>query len=31
VSKPGQRWEASELGAAINTDIFGSRAPGLRY
>ena len=31
VSKPGQRWEAGELGAAINTDIFGSRAPGLRY
>jgi NAD(P)-dependent dehydrogenase (short-subunit alcohol dehydrogenase family) len=31
VSKPGQRWEVSELGAAINTDIFHSRAPGLRY
>lgn len=26
----GTRWQASTLGAQINTDIFGSRAPGLR-
>jgi NAD(P)-dependent dehydrogenase (short-subunit alcohol dehydrogenase family) len=26
----GQRWEADKVGAMIATDIFGSRAPGLR-
>jgi NAD(P)-dependent dehydrogenase (short-subunit alcohol dehydrogenase family) len=31
VRKAGKRWEASELSAVMNTDIFGSRAPGLRY
>jgi hypothetical protein len=31
VSKGGVRWEASELSSVFNTDIFHSRAPGLRY
>lgn len=31
IRKPGQRWEASELTALMNADIFKSRAPGLRY
>ena len=31
IKKPGKRWEASELTALMNADIFKSRAPGLRY
>jgi len=31
VRKAGKRWEAAELSSVMNTDIFGSRAPGLRY
>jgi NAD(P)-dependent dehydrogenase (short-subunit alcohol dehydrogenase family) len=31
IRKPGKRWEASELTALMNADIFKSRAPGLRY
>ncbi len=31
ISKPGKRWEASELTALMNADVFHSRAPGLRY
>ncbi len=31
IRKPEQRWEASELSALMNADIFHSRAPGLRY
>lgn len=31
IRKAGKRWEASELTAAMNADIFHSRAPGLRY
>jgi len=31
ISKPGKRWEPSELTAAMNADVFHSRAPGLRY
>jgi NAD(P)-dependent dehydrogenase (short-subunit alcohol dehydrogenase family) len=31
IRKPSQRWEASELTALMNADIFHSRAPGLRY
>jgi NAD(P)-dependent dehydrogenase (short-subunit alcohol dehydrogenase family) len=31
IRKAGKRWEASELTAAINADLFHSRAPGLRY
>ena len=27
----GKRWEATKLGAQLATDIFGTRAPGLRY
>jgi NAD(P)-dependent dehydrogenase (short-subunit alcohol dehydrogenase family) len=27
----GKRWEPAKLTVAMNTDIFGSRAPGLRY
>ena len=31
IRKPETRWEASELTALMNADIFHSRAPGLRY
>ncbi|MCX7621499.1 MAG: SDR family NAD(P)-dependent oxidoreductase [Acidimicrobiales bacterium] len=31
IRKSGQRWEASELTALMNADIFKCRAPGLRY
>jgi NAD(P)-dependent dehydrogenase (short-subunit alcohol dehydrogenase family) len=31
IGKAGRRWEASELTALVNADIFRSRAPGLRY
>ncbi len=31
IRKSGKRWEASELTAVMNADIFHSRAPGLRY
>ncbi len=31
ITKPGQRWEAAELTALMNADLFHSRAPGLRY
>jgi NAD(P)-dependent dehydrogenase (short-subunit alcohol dehydrogenase family) len=27
----GRRWDATELGTQLNTDVFGTRAPGLRY
>jgi hypothetical protein len=30
VSSGGKRWDATKLGTVIATDIFGSRAPGLR-
>lgn len=30
VSSGGKRWKAEELGKVIATDIFGTRAPGLR-
>jgi NAD(P)-dependent dehydrogenase (short-subunit alcohol dehydrogenase family) len=30
LSKPGERWEAAELGAKINASLFRSRHPGLR-
>jgi NAD(P)-dependent dehydrogenase (short-subunit alcohol dehydrogenase family) len=30
INNGGTRWQPSTLGAQINTDIFGSRAPGLR-
>jgi NAD(P)-dependent dehydrogenase (short-subunit alcohol dehydrogenase family) len=31
IRKPETRWEASELTALMNADVFHSRAPGLRY
>jgi NAD(P)-dependent dehydrogenase (short-subunit alcohol dehydrogenase family) len=31
IRKPEKRWEASELSALMNADIFHSKAPGLRY
>ncbi|MDX6418110.1 MAG: hypothetical protein QOG28_2730, partial [Trebonia sp.] len=30
VSSGGKRWDATKLGQVMATDIFGSRAPGLR-
>jgi NAD(P)-dependent dehydrogenase (short-subunit alcohol dehydrogenase family) len=27
----GKRWDATKLGAQLATDVFGTRAPGLRY
>ena len=27
----GKRWDASKLGQQLATDVFGTRAPGLRY
>ncbi|HYI62983.1 MAG TPA: SDR family NAD(P)-dependent oxidoreductase [Acidimicrobiales bacterium] len=27
----GRRWDATTLGAQLATDVFGTRAPGLRY
>jgi NAD(P)-dependent dehydrogenase (short-subunit alcohol dehydrogenase family) len=27
----GKRWDATSLGTRLNTDLFGTRAPGLRY
>jgi NAD(P)-dependent dehydrogenase (short-subunit alcohol dehydrogenase family) len=26
-----KRWDATKLGTQLNTDVFGTRAPGLRY
>jgi NAD(P)-dependent dehydrogenase (short-subunit alcohol dehydrogenase family) len=31
LSNGGKRWEADKLGRQLATDIFGTRAPGLRY
>jgi NAD(P)-dependent dehydrogenase (short-subunit alcohol dehydrogenase family) len=31
VSNGGKRWDATTLGQLLNTDVFGTRAPGLRY
>jgi NAD(P)-dependent dehydrogenase (short-subunit alcohol dehydrogenase family) len=31
VSNGGKRWDAATLGTVLNTDVFGTRAPGLRY
>lgn len=30
ISNGGRRWDATKLGAMFATDVFGSRAPGLR-
>ena len=31
VSNGGKRWDAATLGTLLDTDVFGTRAPGLRY
>jgi NAD(P)-dependent dehydrogenase (short-subunit alcohol dehydrogenase family) len=31
VHNGNQRWDATKLGTQLNTDVFGTRAPGLRY
>ncbi|WP_024795194.1 SDR family NAD(P)-dependent oxidoreductase [Tomitella biformata] len=31
VSNGGKRWDANKLGAILATDVFGTRAPGLRF
>jgi NAD(P)-dependent dehydrogenase (short-subunit alcohol dehydrogenase family) len=31
LSNGGNRWDAAKLGTQLNTDVFGTRAPGLRY
>ncbi|HZA88530.1 MAG TPA: SDR family NAD(P)-dependent oxidoreductase, partial [Acidimicrobiales bacterium] len=31
ISNGGKRWDATTLGTRLNTDIFGTRTPGLRY
>jgi NAD(P)-dependent dehydrogenase (short-subunit alcohol dehydrogenase family) len=31
LSNGGTRWDATKLGTQLNTDVFGTRAPGLRY
>jgi hypothetical protein len=31
ISNGGKRWDASKLGMQLATDVFGTRAPGLRY
>ena len=31
ISNGGKRWDATALGTQLNTDVFGTRAPGLRY
>ncbi|WP_334143522.1 SDR family NAD(P)-dependent oxidoreductase [Rhabdothermincola sp.] len=31
IRKPGKRWDPAELTALMNADVFGCRAPGLRY
>jgi len=31
LSNGGKRWDATKLGQQLATDVFGTRAPGLRY
>jgi NAD(P)-dependent dehydrogenase (short-subunit alcohol dehydrogenase family) len=31
ISNGSNRWDAAKLGMQLNTDVFGTRAPGLRY
>ena len=31
ISNGGRRWDATTLGQQLATDVFGTRAPGLRY
>ncbi|MDX6231369.1 MAG: hypothetical protein QOH68_320, partial [Nocardioidaceae bacterium] len=30
-SNGGKRWDAEKLGQQLNTDVFQTRTPGLRY
>jgi hypothetical protein len=31
IGNGGKRWDASALGTQLATDVFGTRAPGLRF
>ena len=31
ISNGGKRWDATKLGQQLATDVFKTRAPGLRY
>ena len=31
LNNKGKRWDATKLGSQLGVDIFGTRAPGLRY
>lgn len=31
INNKGSRWDATKLGTQLATDVFGTRAPGLRY
>jgi NAD(P)-dependent dehydrogenase (short-subunit alcohol dehydrogenase family) len=31
IANGGARWDATTLGTQVNTDLFGTRTPGLRY
>jgi NAD(P)-dependent dehydrogenase (short-subunit alcohol dehydrogenase family) len=31
IGNGGRRWDATTLGTQLNTDVFGTRTPGLRY
>jgi NAD(P)-dependent dehydrogenase (short-subunit alcohol dehydrogenase family) len=31
IGNDGKRWDATKLGMQLNTDVFGTRTPGLRY
>jgi NAD(P)-dependent dehydrogenase (short-subunit alcohol dehydrogenase family) len=31
ISNGGKRWDATMLGTRLNTEVFGTRTPGLRY
>jgi len=31
INNGGKRWDAAKLGTQLATDVFGTRAPGLRY
>jgi hypothetical protein len=31
INNGGKRWDATKLGTQLATDVFKTRAPGLRY
>ena len=31
INNSGKRWDATKLGQQLATDVFRTRAPGLRY